>query len=69
MGTPDSVFASEANRGRPTFIKFDIEGGATHALRGYWCIFRDGRALVLIESHTPEDRTASNVPCDTAVTG
>lgn len=60
--TLDAFFAPETGRRPPNFIKFDIEGGGTHALPGCRTILRDARPFVLIESHTvEEDRAISDV--------
>lgn len=62
MTSLDMFFSPEKMRQPPGFIKFDIEGGGTHALPGCQRIFREARPFTLIESHTPdEDRAISNV--------
>jgi FkbM family methyltransferase len=62
LTTLDAFFAPDTVRRPPSFIKMDIEGGGTFALRGCQCILREARPFVLIESHTPdEDRAISNV--------
>lgn len=42
----------------PDLIKFDIEGGGTHALLGCKRCVTEKRPLILIESHTPEEDKA-----------
>ncbi len=60
--TLDSFFAPETGRRPPNFIKFDIEGGGTHALPGCRNVLREARPFVLIESHTvEEDKAISDV--------
>jgi FkbM family methyltransferase len=64
MTTLDDFFAPRTRRREPAFIKFDIEGGGTHALPGCQGIIGEARPYILIESHTPdEDRAISNVIC------
>ena len=56
--TLDAFFAAETSRRPPNFIKFDIEGGGTHALPGCRHILRETRPFVLIESHTVDEDKA-----------
>jgi FkbM family methyltransferase len=42
----------------PDFIKMDIEGAGTLALKGCDACFRSGQPYVLIESHTPDEDKA-----------
>jgi FkbM family methyltransferase len=63
--TLDAFFAPETGRRPPNFIKFDIEGGGTHALPGARKVIGTARPYILIESHTvEEDRAISNVLTD-----
>lgn len=58
--TLDEFFYGSVQRDGPDFIKMDIEGGGTFALRGCDRCIEDKRPLFLIESHTPaEDRAIS----------
>ena len=60
--TLDAFFAPATGRPMPKFIKFDIEGGATHALPGCQRVLAESRPYVLIESHTvKEDQAISRV--------
>jgi FkbM family methyltransferase len=60
--TLDAFFAPETGRQQPNFIKFDIEGGGTHALPGCRNTLCSARPFVLIESHTvDEDKAISDV--------
>ena len=62
MTTLDAYFSQETGRLAPSFIKFDIEGGGTHALPGARKIIGTTRPYILIESHTTEeDRAISHV--------
>lgn len=64
MTTLDAFFAPDTGRTAPSFLKIDIEGGATQALPGCRRIFAEARPFVLIESHTPdEDRAICDVLC------
>lgn len=55
-------FFFEEDRPLPHFIKMDIEGGGTLALKGCHQLAAERRPLLLIESHTPaEDRTISDL--------
>lgn len=65
MTTLDAFFAPETGRTAPSFIKFDIEGGGTHALPGARHVIEAARPYILIESHTAdEDRAISKVLID-----
>lgn len=60
--TLDAFFGPATGRSAPGFIKFDIEGGGTHALPGARKIIGAARPYILIESHTAEeDRAISHV--------
>ena len=60
--TLDDYFFGAQARPSPDFIKIDIEGGGTLALKGCDRCIQDKRPLFLIESHTPdEDRAISNL--------
>jgi FkbM family methyltransferase len=60
--TLDDYFYSQRARPGPDFIKMDIEGGGTFALRGCDRCVQEKRPLFLIESHTPdEDRAISDL--------
>lgn len=57
----DYVNSPQARSG-PDFIKMDIEGGGSYALRGSDRCIAEKRPLFLIESHTPdEDRAISDL--------
>lgn len=63
--TLDAFFAPETGRVAPSFVKFDIEGGGTHALPGARNVICTARPFILIESHTiEEDRAISKVLTD-----
>ncbi len=60
--TLDDYFYGPQLRHGTDFVKMDIEGGGTYALRGCNRCIREKRPLFLIESHTPdEDRAVSDV--------
>lgn len=60
--TLDAYFYGQSPRPGPDFIKMDIEGGGTLALKGCDRCIQEKRPLFLIESHTPdEDRAISDV--------
>jgi FkbM family methyltransferase len=60
--TLDEFFYGQEPRPGPDFIKLDIEGGGTYALRGCDQCIREKKPLLLIESHTPdEDQAISNL--------
>lgn len=60
--TLDAHFYGQSPRPGPDFIKMDIEGGGTFALKGCDRCIHEKRPLFLIESHTPdEDRAISDL--------
>ena len=56
--TLDHFFYDDEHRPPPDFIKMDIEGGGTSALKGCDRCIQHKRPLFLIESHTPEEDRA-----------
>ena len=53
--TLDDFFFGDAARQPPAFIKFDIEGGAVHAVKGCIRCASETRPLFLVESHCPDE--------------